>query len=74
MDANLVPEAWAGQFPCQVRVEAVGAPLALKGAARTLKAAGIPLRRLRGAGLVPRGFNFPATVTTALLSAFRPAG
>lgn len=74
MGINLVPEAWGGHYPCQVRVEALGGRVTLPRAASILKAAGIPLRRLKGGGMAPRGFNFPTTAAVALLRSFAAAG
>ena len=74
MAAEKEPSAWGGQYPCQVRVSPVGPTVALPNASKILRSCGVPLRRLRRGGTVPRGFNFAREVSVALQHAFLDAG
>lgn len=70
LSANLEPEAWGGRFPCQVRVRPVGAVVVLKNATRTLKTAGVGLRRSGSGALLPTKHVLPEKATASLLGSF----
>lgn len=74
LSANLEPDAWGERFPCQVRVRPIGAVVVLKNAARTLKAAGVAVRRSGGGALLPMKHVLPANAATSLLGSFQAAG
>ena len=65
------PDAWAGRFAAQVRVELIGKLQRIKDAAHILKKAGVRIRQASSGALVPQFPVFERDVMENILTYFR---